>query len=124
MVSANLTLANGTACRADFLGSALAVGYGGGYGMAAVEALWGIVAPTEAYDDVVSQLAPCVCSLSFSDSYVRQCNAANDALTAAALGRSAANGAVMDTVMQDFDDRIMDRERFTFSDGSQLVIEH
>ncbi len=123
LVSANLTLANGTACRADFLGSAITVGYGG-FGMAGAEALWGVVAPTEAYDDVVAQLAPCVGTLAFSQDYVQQCNAANDALTAAALGRSAANNAVMDQVMQDFDDYIMDRDRFTFSDGSQLVIEH
>ena len=30
----------------------------------------------------------------------------------------------MDQALQDFDDYIMDRDRFTFSDGSQLVIQH
>ena len=29
----------------------------------------------------------------------------------------------MDQALQDFDDYIMDRDRFTFSDGSQLVIQ-
>ena len=71
----------------------------------------------------MAQLAPCVGTLTFSDVYVAQCNAANDAVTAAALDRSAANNAVMDQALQDFDDYIMDRDRFTFSDGSQLVIQ-
>ena len=124
LVSATLTLTDGTPCKADFLGSTIAVGYEGGYGMAGAMGMWGIVAPAEVYDDVVSQLAPCVGTLSFSDDYVAQSNAANDALAAAALQRSAENNAVMDKALQDFDDYIMDRERFTFSDGSQLVIEH
>ena len=124
LVSADLVLTDGTACRADFLGSAIAVGYADYGGMAAVEGLWGIVAPADIYDSVVDQLAPCICTLSFSDEYVAQSNAANDAMGAAALARSAQNNAMMDQVMQDFDDYIMDRDRFTFSDGSQLVIEH
>ena len=123
LVSAELTLLDGTACRADFLGSAIALGYEGGYGMAGVMGMWGIIAPADMYDDVVAQLAPCVGTLTFSDEYVAQCNAANDAIAAAALDRSAANNAVMDQVLQDFDDYIMDRDRFTFSDGSQLVIQ-
>ncbi len=124
LVSATLTLTDGTPCKADFLGSTIAVGYDGGYGMAGAMGMWGIVAPADVYDDVVAQLAPCVGTLSFSDDYVAQSNAANDALAAAALQRSAENNAVMDKALQDFDDYIMDRERFTFSDGSQLVIEH
>lgn len=124
LVSANLVLTDGTACRADFLGSTVALGYGDGGGMVAATGLWGIVAPTDLYDQVVGQLAPCVGTLGFSDSYVQQCNAANDALTAAALNRSAESAAVMDRVMQDFDDYIMDRDRFTFSDGSQLVVQY
>ena len=123
LVSAELTLLDGTACRADFLGSAIALGYEGGYGMAAAMGMWGIIAPVDMYDEVVAQLAPCVGTLTFSDEYVAQCNAANDAVTAAALDRSAANNAVMDQALQDFDDYIMDRDRFTFSDGSQLVIQ-
>ena len=123
LVSAELTLLDGTACRADFLGSAIALGYEGGYGMAAAMGMWGIIAPADMYDDVVAQLAPCVGTLTFSDEYVAQCNAANDAIAAAALDRSAANNAVMDQALQDFDDYIMDRDRFTFSDGSQLVIQ-
>ena len=123
LVSAELTLLDGTACRADFLGSAIALGYEGGYGMAAAMGMWGIIAPVDMYDEVVAQLAPCVGTLTFSDVYVAQCNAANDAVTAAALDRSAANNAVMDQALQDFDDYIMDRDRFTFSDGSQLVIQ-
>ena len=123
LVSAELTLLDGTACRADFLGSAIALGYEGGYGMAAAMGMWGIIAPAGMYDDVVAQLAPCVGTLTFSDEYVAQCNAANDAIAAAALDRSAANNAVMDQALQDFDDYIMDRDRFTFSDGSQLVIQ-
>ena len=94
LVSAELTLLDGTACRADFLGSAIALGYEGGYGMAAAMGMWGIIAPADMYDDVVAQLAPCVGTLTFSDEYVAQCNAANDAITAAALDRSAANNAV------------------------------
>lgn len=124
LVSARVTLTDGTACRADFLGSAVTVGYGGGYGMASVSGLWGVIAPDGSYDDVAATLAQCVGTLSFTDAYVQQCNAANDAMAAAALQRSAENNAVMDKVMQDFDDYIMDRERFTFSDGSQLVIQH
>ena len=124
LVSAELTLLDGTACRADFLGSAIALGYEGGYGSACIMGMWGIIAPADIYDDVVAQLAPCVGTLSFSDEYVAQCNAANDAIAAAALDRSAANNAVMDQALQDFDDYIMDRDRFTFSDGSQLVIQH
>lgn len=123
LVSAELTLLDGTACRADFLGSVIALGYEGGYGMAAAMGMWGIIAPADMYDDVVAQLAPCVGTLTFSDEYVAQCNAANDAIAAAALDRSAANNAVMDQALQDFDDYIMDRDRFTFSDGSQLVIQ-
>ena len=124
LVSAELTLLDGTACRADFLGSAIALGYEGGYGSACIMGMWGIIAPADIYDDVVAQLAPCVGTLTFSDEYVAQCNAANDAIAAAALDRSAANNAVMDQALQDFDDYIMDRDRFTFSDGSQLVIQH
>ena len=123
LVSAELTLLDGTVCRADFLGSAIALGYESGYGMAGVMGMWGVVAPADIYDDVVAQLAPCVGTLTFSDEYVAQCNAANDAIAAAALDRSAANNAVMDQALQDFDDYIMDRDRFTFSDGSQLVIQ-
>lgn len=123
LVSAELTLLDGTACRADFLGSAIALGYEGGYGSACIMGMWGIIAPADMYDDVVAQLAPCVGTLTFSDEYVAQCNAANDAIAAAALDRSAANNAVMDQALQDFDDYIMDRDRFTFSDGSQLVIQ-
>ena len=29
----------------------------------------------------------------------------------------------MDKAVQDFDDYIMDRDRFTLSDGSQLIVE-
>ena len=124
LVSARLTLTDGTECRADFLGSAITVGYGGYGGMAALCGLWGVIAPEDVYDDVAQTLAQCVGTLSFSDAYVAQSNAQNDAIAAAALQRSAENNAVMDKVMQDFDDYIMDRERFTFSDGSQLVIQH
>ena len=124
LVSARLTLTDGTACRADFLGSAVTVGYGGYGGMAALCGLWGVIAPEGVYDDVAPTLAQCVGTLSFTDAYVAQSNAQNDAIAAAALQRSAENNAVMDKVMQDFDDYIMDRDRFTFSDGSQLVIQH
>ena len=122
LVSANMVLANGAACRADFLGSAVTVGYGE-YGFACAAGLWGFVAPADVYDQVVTQLAPCVGTLGFSDSYVEQANAANDAVASAVLRRSAESNAIMDRVVQDFDDYIMDRDRFTFSDGSQLIIE-
>ena len=71
----------------------------------------------------MTQLAPCVGTLGFSDSYVEQANAATDAVASAALYRSAESNAAMDKAVQDFDDYIMDRDRFTLSDGSQLIVE-
>ena len=122
LVSANMVLTGGAVCRADFLGSAVTVG-SGEYGFACAAGLWGIVAPTDVYDQVVTQLAPCVGTLGFSDSYVEQANAATDAVASAALYRSAESNAAMDKAVQDFDDYIMDRDRFTLSDGSQLIVE-
>lgn len=121
VVSAGLVLLDGTPCRADFMGSLTVVG-AGDIATAAASGVWGIVAPDDIYDQVAAALAPCVGTLQFSDEYVREANAAGEQILNASLQYSADMNALSSARNEAFCDYILDRDRFTFSDGSQLVV--
>ena len=71
IVSARVTLADGTVCRADYIGAVMTYQTEAAVGQSNMISCWGIIAPEDQFDEAAAALAPCIGSLSFSEQHVQ-----------------------------------------------------